>query len=331
MRRMMLIGTVFLMLAVQAGADELTWAKLVKQPEYMPAQCTVKKAFEFQSGMKVKAGQKMNVLEYNPQEIVLQSPDGRIVFGTSPADTDVLALANAAYAALTPEQRALTVQDALKRPELWPYALKVKDTFDLGRVRINKGDTVYLMAVEKGELVIVPKTYDMHSELMPQDTDFLEQARANLVKPAPGRIIEELKGKLVKAQTGEAVTLDAATAPKYFIFYHAARWCPYTQKFTPGLKDLYLRKIKGNPDYEVIYIPAEKSAAELQTYAKELDFPWPAIKFSENNRLVVLAKILGRNSIPEFGVVDRFGNIVIDNYNSDRDTALKELEALLSK
>lgn len=318
------------LLAAAVSAQELTWPQLLQKREFQPAQCTLKKSLEFQSGKSVKAGQTLNILEMHPDEIVLGTIDGRMSFGVKPADTDALAVANAAYAKLTPKQRELTYAVILKHPELWPWSLKLTDSFDLGGRRWRKGDTFYLMSVKQGKLVVVPPTFNLHTELDPQDTDILSYARKYVddTNNAPGRLALELQGKLVNAATGAAAPLNTNAMPRYYIIYHAARWCPYTQKFTPGLLDLYQQMKPRHPEFEVIYVPVEKSAAELQLYAKELNFPWPAVDFNKKEQLAVLAGVLGRSSTPELGVFDRFGNTVIDPATVDRDSALKQLAAL---
>ena len=62
----------------------------------------------------------------------------------------------------------------------------------------------------------------------------------------------------------------------------------------------------------MIYIPAEKSAAELQQYAKEMDFR-PAVGFSPEAKV----RRAGGNSRSHeptgILVLDRHGNVVVDN------------------
>jgi hypothetical protein len=329
--------TVFLaigLMSSMAAAEELTWPELVKRAELRPAQCSVKKAMQFERGASVKAGQKLNIVEFQPAQLVLSTLDGRVTFEAAPADTDVLEVANAEYAKLTPAQRALTYDALLKRPDLWPASVKLNATFSLGGSRrANKGDTVYLMTVQKGELVVCPSQFDMHFEVPPDATDILVFARKYVDEKdgAPGRLVQELDGKLINAATGGPMPLKADAMPRYYVIYHAARWCPYTQKFTPGLLKFYKDMKPKHPEFEVIYVPVEKSAAELQTYAKEIGFPWPAVDFNKKNQLAVLAWTLGHSPTPELGVYDRYGNIVIDPATVDRDTALKQLAGLLNK
>lgn len=324
----LLLASAWVASAAWAG---VTWNDLVAKPELRPAQCTLKKGFEFTSGLSVKAGQKVNILEFNPDEIVLGSLDGKVAFGAQPSDTDVVEIASAAWDALTPKQRALGVDEVLARPELWPYKLTLKESFEVGRMRLNKGDSVYLMKVEKGELVVVPPTFDMHFELQPADTDLLEQARRYVETPPPGRLIEELHGKLVNAQTGQPMPLDANALPRYLVLYSGGRWCPYTQKFTPDLLKMYTELKPKYSNFEVIYLPQEKSPAELTQYAKELSFPWPAVEYRQKEKMAVLAGIMGRSSTPEIEVVDRYGNLLIDNYVHDREQVLVKFRELLEQ
>jgi thiol-disulfide isomerase/thioredoxin len=329
--------TLFLAIGLTSSivsAQALTWPELVKHTELRPAQCSLKKPMAFQSGASVKAGQKLNIVEFEAAQIVLSTVDGRVTFATAPGDTDVLDVAIAEYAKLTPAQRALTYEALLKRSDLWPASVKLTAAFDLGsNRRLNKGETVYLMAVEKGELVVCPSQFDLHLEVPPNATDILAYARKFVDEKdgAPGRLVEELDGKLINAATGQPMPLNPDAMPRYYVIYHAARWCPYTQKFTPGLVAFYKNNKPKHPEFEVIYVPAEKSAAELQTYAKEVPFPWPAVAFDKNKQLAVLGWTLGHSSTPELAVYDRYGNLVIDPAKVDRDAALKQLAALLNK
>jgi thiol-disulfide isomerase/thioredoxin len=246
--------------------------------------------------------------------------------------TDIIEAANAQQNTLTPRQKALTVAEVLKRPELWSYRLKVKDTFDVGRERVNKGDTVYLMRVEGNKLVVVPKSLSQNFDLAPEDTDILEQARVNLENPdgAPGILAEELQGQLINVQTGQPYNLNMKALPKYFVIYSAARWCPYTQKFTPDLLTFYKTMKAKGADFEVFYIPQEKSNAELQTYAKEINFPWPTVKYPQRDKLVVAGRMISGQSTPALQVADRYGNIIINNNDMVREDVLKKFGMLLN-
>jgi thiol-disulfide isomerase/thioredoxin len=331
MKTLLSLFVLFTIAVFPASADNLTWNDLVNKPELRPAQCSVKEIIQFQSGTTLKPGQKLDILEINANEIVLSLNGNN--FSLEPQQTDAVAAANAAYAKLTPKQRELTYATILQRPDLWSFKLKVKDSFDVGNLRIKKGDTVYLMDVKGGKLAVAPYTMNMHFEILPQDTDILEQARQHVEKPngAPGILAEEMEGKLINAITGQPFDLDLNDLPQYYVLYQGARWCPYCQEFTPKLLKVYQQMRAKNKSFEVYYIPSEKSAAETQQFAKELNFPWPVIGFQHKDKLVSVGKVLGRNSIPNAKVMDRYGKILLDNRVLDNDVFLAEFVKLLEK
>lgn len=315
-----------------AHAQDLTWQDLVNKPEFKPAFCTVNQSMDFEGGMSIKAGQKVEVLEINPNEIIVADPGTGKNFILGPEETDVLKAANLAYSQLTPKQRELTYAHIISQKELLPYRLKLKETLNFGQDRINKGDTVFLLDVKNSKLVLAPSSFKFNFELDPQQTDLLEQARIFVETPqgAPGLLAEELEGNLVNAATGQPVTIDAKNPPKYFVIFHGARWCPYTQQFTPDFLKAYQGLKSKHPEFEVIYYPAEKSAQEVQMYAKELNFPWPAVAYQKRAQLVNMARIVGQGKIPALFVVDKYGQRVIDS-SIERSSILKELEILLDK
>lgn len=331
MKRFMFFGLMFAWAAMNASAADLTFQDLLRKPELRPAKCTLKETLSFQSGVTLKAGQKFDVLELNAPDSVVVAL-GRSNFELFARQTDIVEAANAEWNKLSPEQKSLTVAEVLKRRELWSYRLKVKDTFDVGRERVSKGDTVYLMGAENGKLRVVPKSLSQNFDLAPEDTDILEQARVHLANGgAPGILAEELQGRLINQLTDQPYNLDMNKLPKYFVIYSAARWCPYTQKFTPQLLKFYQDMKAKGADFEVIYIPQEKSYTELQTYAKEVSFPWPVLKYPQKDKIVVTAMMISGHSTPVLQVADRYGNIIVNNADMVREEVLKQFGVLLNQ
>lgn len=332
MKRSGFFVLMFALMTATASAADLTFQDLLRKPELRPVKVTLKETLSFQSGLTLKAGQKFDVVDLSAPDSVIVAV-GRGNFEFFVRQTDLIEAANAEYNKLTPRQKALTAAEVLKRRDLWSYRLKVKDTFDVGRERVNKGDTVYLMGVENGKLRVVPKSFSQNFDLAPEDTDILEQARVHLENPdgAPGILAEELQGRLMDQVTGQTYSLDMKKLPKYFVIYSAARWCPYTQKFTPELLKAYQDLKTKGVDFEVIYIPQERSYPELQMYAKEVNFPWPVFKFPQKNQLVVTGRMISGQSLPVLQVADRYGNVVISNNDMVREEVLKKFVALAQK
>ncbi len=105
-------------MATVAAAQELSWQDLVQRSDLWPAQCTVKQTIKFTGGVTVQAGQKVDVLAFKANEVELKTTDGRTNFAAEPDETDVVELARAAYAKLTPKQRALTYPAIVQQKDL---------------------------------------------------------------------------------------------------------------------------------------------------------------------------------------------------------------------
>jgi hypothetical protein len=312
MKHLSLLLAIFL-LAIPAGAQDLTWAQLLKRPELQPTQCVLKKSLEFQSGKSVKAGQTMDILEIHPNEIVLGTADGQLSFGVKPTDTDVLAAANAAYAKLTPKQRALTYAAIFQNQDLWPYHLTVKEAFDLGGGRrINKGDQVAFRKVIGGKLEVSTEKFDTRFEVQPQETDLMEQARKYVDDPAsaPSRLIEELQPNLINSVTGAPDPLDTNSLPRYLVFLRGGNFCPICQRFLPSLAKFYNDTKPKHPEFEIIYLSCDGNTAAMSKFAKAEGFSWPAVSYQRTGYLSLVIPYF-KAPIPQLTVMDRRGKVLI--------------------
>jgi len=325
---MKLLAAVVLLVA-QAHAADLTWPELVKRPEHWPTQCTMKKALSFQSGKSVAVGTKVDILEVKPNEIVVGTAG--LSFGTNPADTDVLAVANAQYSKLTPAQRDLTYASLLQRTDLWPYRVALTEPVDLGNERLPKGAQAILLGVEKGKLSLLWEKTKTGFELDVPLTDLLAQARTFVENKdaIPSRVGEELKGKLVNPVSNEPAPLDPRSPPRYYAFFRGGGYCPYTREMTPSIVKFYNETKAAHPEFELIYVPTDKTAAEMQAYAKESGFPWRSVSFDQCKKFAVLAPLFG--PVPHFVVVDPTGKKLLDCTATDREPVLAQLTALLNK
>ena len=222
------------------------------QPEFWPAQCAVTVTLDFEAAT-LKPGQQVKVDAIHPSSVELSTLDDKLQFTVRPEQTDLLDVANAAYAKLTPKQRELNYVTLLTRRELWPYRVKVTQTFDLGRNgRVKPGDEVILLKAERAKLHV------------------LEEKDG-----APSRMVAELDGKLVNAVTGKPDPLPADAQPRYIVFYRGSSTCPITRKFTPSLVKYYNETKPKHPEFEIVYIMTE-TPADTGKFAKELGFAWRA-------------------------------------------------------
>ena len=302
------------LLAGVAGAQELTWSQLVQHPELWPAQCHLKHGFDFQSGAKVNAGDTVDVLEIHAKQVEVGTTTGKnFAFDVKPDDTDVLEAAQAAYAKLTPKQRALTYAAIFQNKNLWPYRLTLKDTLDLGGGRrVNKGDQVIWRAVKGNRLTVGSEKYDTQFEVDPQETDLMEQARKYVELPdgAPSRMIVELQPNLINAATGQPDPLNTNSLPRYFAFIRAANFCPMSQRFMPQLVKFYQDMKPKHPDFEVIYLSCDGQLPAMEKFAQDNGFSWPTVTYQRSGYLFELIPHF-QTLMPQFTVMDQRGQVLV--------------------
>ena len=123
------------------------------------------------------------------------------------------------------------------------------------------------------------------------------------------------KGNLVRLQNGNLVSCyDEELAPKQIYgLYFSAHWCPPCRKFTPQLVAYYDQIAHDHPEFEIIFVSADKSADDMATYMRETGMPWPAIEYGELANVPALQKYAGRG-IPDLVIVDASGKVLADSF-----------------
>jgi len=324
------LSALALAVAASAGAQELNWAGLAGRPDLWPAQCTLNRTIRFRQGGEVEAGQHVKVLKLEADRAIVASTDGRYRFAVRPEDTDILQLAGGAAANLGPSQRGLDSAAVLRRPDLWPYRVTMREPADLGSNVVRAGEKVVVMGVEQGQLLVGCPRLNTSFDVDPQTTDLLDQARrfASQSGGAPGRFVEELEGKLVDIATSAPAALAHPSQLRYLVFYRGAGWCGPCREFSPSLVKFYQEMKPAHPEFDIIFISADHSAAEMHAYAKEEGFTWCAIPADRDPQLLLISPLFG-NTIPQLLVTDRHGKVLIDSNQVSRPVALQKLAALL--
>lgn len=319
------------MIAV-VSAQDLSLPELARRPELWPVQVTLKQPVKLQGRAPIAAGQKLNVISMRGDSVEVETPDGRGTFDVKAANTDVLATAGDTWQKLTPKQRALTLAQVLQKKELWPYRVKLTLTQQLNTGPLRPGESLILIGTEGSRLLVASEKLKTMFDVEPRETDLIDSAR-KLVEnkeALPGRITEDLAGKMTNPSTGAPAPLEANAQPVYYAFYRGASWCGPCRQFSPTLVKFYNENKAKHPHFEVIYISGDKSAAEMRGYAKEAGFSWRAV-VSERQPQMQLVNRLFTELIPALVVTDRAGNVLIDSAKSNTATALKQLEALVKK
>lgn len=351
-------GLAFTAAAQELTWTELTWTELAGRPDLWPAQCTVKAAIQFQGGVTIPTGATVDVIDFKGNEADMKTPDGKTYFAAEPDDTDVLDVARAAYAKLTPKQRALTYPAIAQQQELWPYKLTITRGFSLAPGKnVQVGDQVLVKDVQWNKVDVVSTNLNARFAVTPPATDLMAQARkfveddsagprllavqraqqeellaeqkanAERIK-AIGRVTLELNGRLINSQTGRPEPLDTNALPRYYVFLRGQSTCPITRNFAPTFIQ-YCNSIKTtHPEVEVVYLTIE-DLPETFKFAKELGFDWRTVSYENTTMPCVNPIIDGR--IPQLIVMDREGKVLANGIQSTAPAALQQLEALLKQ
>jgi nucleoredoxin len=144
----------------------------------------------------------------------------------------------------------------------------------------------------------------------------LLKQRSRVVAPgSPDAIAGAARGNLVRLQNGNLVSsYDEELAPKQIYgLYFSAYWCGPCRKFTPQLVAYYNQIAHDHPEFEIIFVSADKSAEGMATYMRESGMPWPAIEYGKVANVPALQKYAGRG-IPDLVIVDASGKVLADSF-----------------
>jgi hypothetical protein len=343
-----------------AIGQELNWAELSHRPELWPAQCTAKVEMKFDGGVTIRPGQKLTVLQVTATEVQIQTPDGRITSTADPDETDVLAVANADFAKLTPKQRALTYQTLVRQKDAWPEQITVKKTFELAPGKIVRaGDQFTVTDVLADRVAVKSDSLKATFHVAVQSTDVMARARKLIDDPAAaprfvdamkqaqeqqlvqqrqqqavqekvrvtGPVIAELEPELISSVTGKPAPFDEEALPKYIVIYRGSSTCPITRQFTPTLIKYYQQMKPKHPEFEIVYMMTE-SVEDTSKFAREVGFSWRAIKYERAHPTPNVSRPI-QGLLPQLVVLDRDGRVLANGWQNSAPNALKQLDALL--
>lgn len=106
---------------------------------------------------------------------------------------------------------------------------------------------------------------------------------------------------------------DSLAGKKFIAVYYSASWCGPCRNFTPDLVKWYKRHASKSDLFELVFVSADRSEAQMQEYMLEDKMPWPALEFSS---IKMGHPIVGKGGpgIPSLVVFDAGGNPVAESY-----------------
>ena len=168
-----------------------------------------------------------------------------------------------------------------------------------------------------------------------QSQQLQARAAASLAPAGPNVIAPLVKGDLVTSSNGIlSPYLDQAFEKKKLIgFYFSGSWCPACRKFTPQLVEYYNRVAAAHPEFEIVFVSADRSAAAMESYMRSSQMPWPAIRFDKVATNEAIRRYAG-SGVPCLVVVDASGRVISDTYAGKTyrgpSAVLAELDQLFS-
>ena len=138
-----------------------------------------------------------------------------------------------------------------------------------------------------------------------QDQLAKERKFAASQQPSADAIAKLLKGNLVRCQNGLLTSYydEELNRKKIYGLYFSAHWCPPCRKFTPQLVEYYNKIAREHPEFEIIFISADKTADAMAGYMRDTGMPWPAIDYAKVPTMGALNKYAG-SGIPDLVIID---------------------------
>ena len=148
--------------------------------------------------------------------------------------------------------------------------------------------------------------------------------RIDLERDLANRLVRPDGMEFEKHHLAEARKID------YFLVYFGAHWCPNCRKFTPKLTEFYSEQHEKHPNFEVIFVSADKDEDAMLQYMNGYKMPWPAVKFGAQKEIASLKALAGRGH-PCIALVDRRGRLLAHSYGEDRKGIYVEPHKLVEK
>ncbi len=203
-----------------------------------------------------------------------------------------------------------------------------------GSVGLRAGEKLQLVEVDGDSAVVRYRTLSgrvplAHTDAVNRVVTPLEPA-APAAKPAAaamepkapaapylpaGAIERALAGKLVALENG-AVRPHAPArlaGARFFGVYFSASWCGPCRAFTPQLVDAYGKIRALYPEFEVVLVSSDNSAADMVAYMREDRMPWPALAWAATKSAREITRYAG-SGIPCLVLVNAEGKVLADSF-----------------
>ncbi len=123
-----------------------------------------------------------------------------------------------------------------------------------------------------------------------------------------------LRDKLVIRTGGRLGPYDnvALAGKRLFLLYAAAGADKASRQWTAQLVDFYKKFAPTHPEFEIVLVSADHSAADMEKQMEQGQMPWPALAFDQLAKQPNIAA-LGQGGVPRLLLIDGTGASIAEN------------------
>lgn len=309
-----------------AGADApRTLNELAARRELWPMEVTILRAAQFQNGRSIGKGQVVVLDQVTPQGLRLD--DGAMFFMYPGSDTDVMQRVGALVASLTPEQRALTMDEVRDNDALWPTraALRWAITTD-DNAQIPAGKELVVMGfVPDGRVQLADIEQNFNVPVDPWETDLFVRARERVALNDDVSFSWRLLESMLEPSADGLTVADY----DYLVMYDGRDTCSRSVAFAPELAKFQKSSAASGAKWLLILVNGASAPQQNRTHYRNMGLQGRAAKDGWGPALFNYFE-LGGYQTPWMYVFDRDGN-QIATAGEAADSALGVLDLLSAR
>ncbi|MBT8441596.1 MAG: hypothetical protein KJO76_04340 [Gammaproteobacteria bacterium] len=287
-----------------AGAESsLTLAELAAWREVWPLEVTIERGARFQNGRSIEKGQLVSLDQVTPQGLRLA--DGTMFFMYPAEKTNVMQMVALLNKAMSPEQRALKMNDARRNDALWPTRVENRWTMQLDdNTQIAAGsEFVVLGFLPDGRLKVANIEQNFTVPIDPWETNFFWNARIRVGKDDGLSFSYRLLESMLEPSTDGTTVADY----DYIVMYDGRDSCSRSTIFAPDLAKFQKASAASGAKWLLVFVNAASETAVNRDHYRNMNLTGRAAKDGWGSTLHGYFE-LGGYQTPWLHVFDRDGN-----------------------